>query len=74
MCMQYTYSHREGRGGGELNQREEEKGNRGKYRSPKLVENTNRTERTSEIGYLQSINSDKHFPLQVKFFADDILH
>ncbi len=48
--------------GGELNQREGERGNRGEYRSQSWVENTNMTECTQEIGYLQSINSDKHLP------------
>jgi hypothetical protein len=31
MCIKCNYSHREG-GGGELNQRERERGNRGEYR------------------------------------------
>jgi hypothetical protein len=39
-CMQYTYSHIEEWGGGELNQREVEKGNR----SQRCVENTNMTD------------------------------
>jgi hypothetical protein len=39
-CMQYSYSHREG-GGGELNQREGERGNTEEYRSQSWVENTN---------------------------------
>ncbi len=47
--IQYTYLHWEG--GGELNQREGERGN-----SPESwVENTNWL-------YLQSVNSDKHMP------------
>ncbi len=69
-CIQYTYSHREG--GGELNQREGERGNRGEYRSYSCVENTNMTECTQEIGYLQSTNCDKHnrkFPLQINLFG-----
>ena len=45
-----------------MNQREGERGNRGEYRSQSWVENTNMTECTQEIGYLQSINSDKHLP------------
>jgi hypothetical protein len=48
--------------GGELNQREGERGNRVEYRSQSLVENTNMIECTQEIGYLQSKNSDKHLP------------
>ncbi len=43
---------------GELNEREEERGNR----SQSWVENANITECTQEIGYLQSTNSDKHLP------------
>jgi hypothetical protein len=35
---------------------------RGEYRSQSWVENTNMTKCTQEIGYLQSINSDKHLP------------
>jgi hypothetical protein len=61
MCSLYTYSHKEG-GGGELNQREGVRGNRLVYRSQSCVESTNVTECTQEIGYLQSINSDKHLP------------
>jgi hypothetical protein len=58
--IQYTYSHREEEEGGrKLNQREEERGNTEEYRSQSWVENTNMTEFTQEIGYLQSINSDK---------------
>jgi hypothetical protein len=37
------------RGGGELNQREGERGNRGQYRSQSSVENTNMTERISSL-------------------------
>ncbi len=44
--------------GGELNQREGERGNI----SQSWVENTNMTECTQEIGYLQSVNSDKNLP------------
>ncbi len=57
--------------GGELNQREEEKGDTGDYRPQSWVKNTNMTECTQEIGYLQSINSDKHLPqspLTFQFF------
>jgi hypothetical protein len=43
---------------GKLNQRGGERGNR----SQSWVENTNMTENTEEIGYLQSINSTKHLP------------
>jgi hypothetical protein len=60
-CIQYTYSHRGG-GEGELNQRKGKKGNKGN-RSQRWVENTNMTECSQEIGYLQSINSDKHHSL-----------
>jgi hypothetical protein len=49
-------------GGGELNQRAGERGNRGEHRLQSWVENTNMTECTQKIGYLQSINSDKHLP------------
>jgi hypothetical protein len=45
-----TYSHRGG--GGELNQRDGERGSRGEYRSHSWVENTNMNECTQEIGYL----------------------
>ncbi len=42
------------------------------------VENTDITECSQEIGYLQSINSDKHLPespVTGQFFLDDdILH
>jgi hypothetical protein len=47
---------------GELNQREGERGNRAEYRSHCRVENSNMTECSQEIGYLQSMNSDKHLP------------
>jgi hypothetical protein len=57
--IQYTYSHREG---GEGNQREGERGNSEEHRSHSWVENTNMTECTQEIGYLQSTKSDKHLP------------
>ncbi len=40
-----------------VNQREGERGNREKHRSQSWVEDTNMTECTQEIGYLQSINS-----------------
>ncbi len=55
-----------------MNQREGERGNRGEYRSQGWIENTNMTECMQEIGYLQSINSDKHLP--EIFLDDDILH
>jgi hypothetical protein len=52
--QQNPVPHREGwGGGGELNQREGERCNRGEYRSQSWVENTNMTECTQEIGYLQ---------------------
>ncbi len=38
-------------GGGELNQREGERGNREEYKSQSWVENINITECTQEIGY-----------------------
>ncbi len=57
-----------GKGGeGELIQREGERGNI----SQSWVENTNMTECTLEIGYLPSINSDKHLsksPITSLFF------
>jgi hypothetical protein len=56
--VQYTFSHREW---GELNQREGERSNRGD-KTQSWVENINTTECLLEIGYLQSINSDKHLP------------
>jgi hypothetical protein len=43
--------------GGELNHREEERGNRGEYRSQSWVENTNKKD--SGIGYLQFLKLDK---------------
>ncbi len=63
--------------GGELNQRDGERGNREEYRSLSWVENTNITECTQEICYLQSKNSDKHLPQSPftgHFLDDDILH
>jgi hypothetical protein len=54
--------------GGVLNQREGERGNRGEYRSQSWVENTNMTESTQEISYLQSMNSNKHLP-QSPYFS-----
>jgi hypothetical protein len=45
-----------------LNQTEGERGNTGEYRSQSWVENKNMTECAQEIGYLQSINPDKHLP------------
>jgi hypothetical protein len=53
LCPSYT-----GGEGAELNQREGERGSK----SQSWVENTNMTECTQEIGYLQSIDSDKHLP------------
>jgi hypothetical protein len=47
---------------GELNQREGEKGNRGDARSQCWLENTNMTDFTQVIGYLQSKKSDEHLP------------
>ncbi len=54
------YLFTQGRGGGGLNQREGERGNRSKS----WVENTNMTDCTQEIDYLQytNLNSDKHLP------------
>jgi hypothetical protein len=45
---------------GELIKREWKRCNRGEYRSQSWVENTNLTECMQEIGYLKSINSEKH--------------
>jgi hypothetical protein len=63
---------------GELNQSDGERGITGEYRSQSWVENTNMTECTQEIGYLQSINYDKHLPQRPftgqYFLDDDILH
>jgi hypothetical protein len=53
LCIQYTFSHREGGSGGELNQREGVRGNR----SQSWVENT------IMKNDLQSINSAKHSPV-----------
>jgi hypothetical protein len=52
----YTvYLFTQGRGrGGELNQREEERGNRVEYRFQSWIENTNMTGCTLEIGPLQT--------------------
>jgi hypothetical protein len=48
----YLYLFTRGKGEGrELNQREGERDNRGEYRLQSLVENTNMTECTQEIGY-----------------------
>jgi hypothetical protein len=49
-----TFSWDEGEGV-VVNQREGERGNRGKYRSKNWAENTSMTDCTQEIGYLQSI-------------------
>jgi hypothetical protein len=51
--MQYTYSHREGREGGELNQGKKGEGQQFTQLSPKYQH---------DCPYLQSINSDKHMP------------
>ncbi len=71
-CIQYTYSHREGGRGEELNKREGERRNRRECRSQSWVENTKISECTQEIGYFQSVNSYKHLPqslLTGKFFS-----
>jgi hypothetical protein len=68
--MYAVYLFRQGMGGGgELNQREGERGNTGEYRSQSWVENTNMTECTQEIGYLQTVNSDKHLPLYLSLYS-----
>jgi hypothetical protein len=41
--------------GGELNQRERERGYRGEYRTQSWVENTNMSECTQDIGYLPPV-------------------
>ncbi len=49
----------------------------GEYRSQSWVENTNIAACTQEIGYLQSINSNKHLPQSPfagQFLDDDIFH
>ncbi len=54
------------REGGRSNQREGERGKQGRVQITKLDgENTNMTEFKQEIGYLQSINSEKHLPQKV---------
>ncbi len=63
--MNTVYLFTPGRGGGELNQREGERGNTGEY--PSWVENTNMTESTQDTGYLQSINYNRHL------FLDDVI-
>jgi hypothetical protein len=45
-----------------LNQREGERGTQESTDSKAGFENTNMTECTQEIAYLQAINSDKHLP------------
>jgi hypothetical protein len=70
-CIQYTLFTQGGGGG--VNQRGGERGNR----SQSWLENTNMTECTQEIGYLQSINSEKHLPqspFRGLFYDNDILH
>ncbi len=67
VCIQYSYSHREGGSRGELNQREGVRGNS----SQSWVENTkmkNDLQSLTLRNTLQSINSDKNFPLQANFF------
>jgi hypothetical protein len=56
--------------GGELNQREGERANRGEYRSQSWVENTNMTECMQEI---QS-NTGPKVPYRSILIAGDILH
>ncbi len=56
----YIHTGKGGWGGEELNQREWERDNREEYRSQSWVENTNMTECTQKIGYLQSVISGKH--------------
>jgi hypothetical protein len=63
--IKYAYSNREGGREGGMESCTREKGgggNTGDYRSLNWVKNTNMTECTQEIGYLQSINSDNHLP------------
>ncbi len=64
------------KGGGRVEPERRVEGQQG--RSQSWVENTNKTECSQEIGYLQSINSDKHLPQSLftgQFFLDDdILH
>ncbi len=60
----YFFTQGKGEGGGVLNQREGERGNRGEYRSQSWVENSNMIECTQE-------HSDKHLqqcPFPGKFF------
>jgi hypothetical protein len=51
-CLGIVYLFAQRRGGGELNQREGERGNREEYRSQIWVENINMTECTQEIDWL----------------------
>ncbi len=72
----YSTLIRTGKGeGGELNQRVGERGNTLEYKSQRWVENTYMTECTQEIGYIRSINSDKHLPQSLftgQILDDDI--
>ncbi len=62
-CILYSLLIHTGKGrGGRVEPERRENGNREEYRSQSWVENTNMTECSHEIGYLQSINSDKHLP------------
>jgi hypothetical protein len=67
-CIQYTapYLHKEGGGGeeGKIEPQRRVDGQQGRvpYTSQSWVENTNMTECTQEIDYLQSTNSDKNTP------------
>jgi hypothetical protein len=65
VCVQYTYSHREGR---EIRTREN--GERGNS-SQNWVENTNMTNCISSLYTLK--NTIRKVPLQVNFLDDDIL-
>jgi hypothetical protein len=55
----YTHSHREE---GRVEPERRGEGQQGRVQSPNWVENTIHTELMKEIGYLQSVNSDKHLP------------
>ncbi len=63
----------QGRGGGRVEPETRGKGQQGRVQLRKLCWKCNMTECTQDIGYLQSINSDKHLPrspftVQVDFF------
>jgi hypothetical protein len=74
----YNYSHWKGRG--KAGRVEPERRGGGQHRRVQITswfENTIMTECTQEIGYLQSINSDKYLPQSPftgQFFYVDILH